>query len=146
MIEETATEFPISPECGEDESRSCLVAVPAKVKPSLSTCPSLMNIMGAGPVFGGSISLLWPVGGMALGALANRWIRNNVSPVKRLQLRSQMIGFGSLLTASSAFFLWTKRGPVPETNRQKEWNGGRGRRRKRKKRSRSRGRGRGRSR
>jgi len=60
------------------EDSSCVSA--QRMRSAPQTCPNLFSMMEVVPLYGNPISILWPLGGMSLGAVANLCFKAGFSP------------------------------------------------------------------
>lgn len=100
------------------EEPSSFVAAPWSMQTALATCPSFFSMMEAVPLYGSPVSLLWPFGGMSLGALANLCFKASFSPEQQNRLKQRFVRFGAPFTVGAlSFGLLTTVRQVPETGR-----------------------------
>jgi len=93
-------------------------AAPQKMQWLQTTCPSLMSVLEALPLYGSPVSLAWPFTGLSIGAAANLVFKAACSPEQQLQFkRSFMRVGGPAALAVAGVYSLIHMEVVPETGR-----------------------------
>jgi len=94
-------------------------SLPSWSMPTVSTsCPGLFSMLEAIPLYGSPVSLLWPFGGLSLGAVANLCFKAGFSTEQQHRIKSRLLRVGGpAVMGMTGVYLASSIRRVPETGR-----------------------------